>query len=156
MKKLLIISDTHGNRADLRLLLPKMQAADFVVHLGDGAADMTEFKEILAEKLICVSGNCDFFSPLESEVVLEVEGVKILCCHGHKYQIKFGLSRLKNAAAKLGAAAVFYGHSHRAAIDVIDGIFVINPGALFRVSKKSYCDVTISGGKIFAKIKYLD
>lgn len=156
MKKLLVISDTHGNRADLRLLLQKMQAADFVFHLGDGAADMLEFKDILGGKLISVSGNCDFFSPLDSQIITEIEGVKILCCHGHKYRIKFGLERLKNAAIELGLAAVFYGHTHRAAVDVIDGMHFINPGALaLGQLRKSYCDIIINDSEILAEIKYL-
>ena len=57
MKKLIIISDTHGNYRAVESLLPRIAENDYIVHLGDGAVDMREVRAQYPEKVYA----CEFF-----------------------------------------------------------------------------------------------
>ncbi len=129
MKKLIVISDTHGSPKGIEKIKPLAAENDYLVHLGDGAADARSFTED-AEKLYVCAGNCDFFSPYPEEGVLEVEYVKILYCHGHKYGVKRDLQTLAQAAKSRGCSLALYGHTHRAQIAELDGVLLVNPGSL--------------------------
>lgn len=125
-KNILIVSDTHGDRAGVERLLGSYASRnDAVIFLGDGARDF--FRDgscICPVPFYCVSGNCDTFgfssSPLEIdgygeirlEELIELGGKRILITHGHKYDVKFGTDRLIRYAATLGADIVLYGHTH--------------------------------------------
>ena len=149
MKKLIILSDSHGNMKGVSELLPLIAENDAVIHLGDGAGDMREARESYPEKVYACAGNCDFFSPLPTEGELEVEGLKIYFCHGHKYGVKSDLLRLIAEAKNRKADVVLYGHTHQAAITQAEGITLINPGSLrYSVGKGgSYCYLVVHKGK---------
>ena len=51
MKTLLILSDSHGNLKGVSDLLPLIAENDYVVHLGDGGADMREARSLYPEKV---------------------------------------------------------------------------------------------------------
>ena len=102
MKKILVISDTHGSRKGIEKLMPLIAENDYILHLGDGAGDMREVMGLYPDKVYLCAGNCDFFSPLPDEGILEVEYLKILYCHGHKYGVKRGLNALCQAAKEKG------------------------------------------------------
>ena len=100
MKTIVVISDTHGHRAGIEKLKPLFAENDYIIHLGDGASDMRDIVNAYPEKTFVCQGNCDFFSALP-EGELEVEGVKIFFCHGHKYRVKADLSALAEEAPRL-------------------------------------------------------
>ena len=112
MKKIIVLSDTHGSRKGIEKLKPLIAENDYVIHLGDGVGDMREIMEEYPDKVYLVSGNCDFFSPIPDEGILEVEYLKILYCHGHKYGVKQHLYTLMQEAKKKGCDIVLYGHTH--------------------------------------------
>ncbi len=145
MKKLIVFSDSHGNYKEIEKLLPRIVENDYVVHLGDGAGDMREIMRRYPEKVYVCAGNCDFFSAYPGEEVLEVEQVRILCCHGHKYGVKRELKALAQAAKSRDCDVALYGHTHCARIDKIDGVTLINPGTLRLPLDKggSYCYLVI-------------
>ena len=149
MKTAVILSDTHGNFSAIDKLLPIMNEANFVIHLGDHDSDILSYRKELKDKIVSVKGNCDGGS---DEQILNVEGVKILITHGNLYGVKQSLYKLTLRAKELGVSAVFYGHTHQAQIDFIDGIQFVNPGAMTRFSEKSYCYAVFYGGKLTAKI----
>ena len=100
MKKLIVCSDTHGSVRGLAEILPLVAENDFIVHLGDGAIDMREIRSEYPDKVYACRGNCDPFSPLPEEGELEVEGVKIFFCHGHRYGVKSDLTALAMEAKR--------------------------------------------------------
>lgn len=130
MKKLIVLSDSHGNSKGIEKLRGLMQENDYVVHLGDGAMDMREVMREMPDKVYLCAGNCDFFSPLPQEGVLEIEQVRIFYCHGHKYRVKSGLETLAAEAKRRDCTIALYGHTHTALITQIDGVTLINPGSL--------------------------
>lgn len=153
MKSAIVLSDTHGNMAMVEKLLPLIREADYVFHLGDGAADLARYYKELQGKLFSVGGNCDVFFTGDREGVVEVEGVKVFYCHGHRYSVKRGTDELLTRAKEVGAQIALYGHTHEAWIDEADGVTMINPGALTRfTAKPSYCYLVFYGGKFTAKI----
>lgn len=149
MKTLLILSDTHGNRRAVESLLPRIAENDFVVHLGDGGADMREIRAAYPEKVYAVGGNCDFLSPFPLADVLEVEQTRIFYCHGHAYGVKSGLERLAQEAKARDCEIALYGHTHKADIRVVDGVTLINPGSLKRPVGEggSYCYMVVHKDK---------
>lgn len=146
MKTFVILSDTHGRRSAVEKLRPLFAENDYIVHLGDGVSDMREVSGIYPEKLYQVRGNCDF-SYASDELIIEAEGVRILCCHGHKYGVKSALDRLAAHAKELDCEIALYGHTHRAAIDEVDGVTCINPGSLGSYSAPSYCYLVLHNKK---------
>lgn len=152
MKTAVIVSDSHArSRKFLEQLAPLFAENDYIIHLGDGAADMREISSAYPEKTYLLRGNCDFSGGAE-ECVIEAEGVSLFCCHGHRYGVKGGLSRLVGRAKELGCAVALYGHTHAAAIEERDGVLCVNPGAIGSYSAPSYCYLVLHRGKATAKI----
>ena len=149
MKTAIVLSDTHNNFSALEKLLPKMLENDFVFHLGDNQSDILSYRKELGAKIYSVKGNCDGGG---ADQIIEIESVKILLTHGDKYGVKNSLLNLVFRAKELGVKAVFYGHTHIADIEVIDGITFINPGCMTSFNQKSYCYAVFHQGKLTAKI----
>ena len=149
MKKLIVCSDTHGSVRGLAEILPLVGENDYIVHLGDGAVDMREIRGEYPDKVYACRGNCDPFSPLPEEGEIEVEGVKIFFCHGHRYGVKTDLTALAHEAKRRDCQIALYGHTHNALISEIEGVTLINPGSFrFPVGKGgSYCYLVINKDK---------
>lgn len=146
MKTFVILSDSHGRRKAVEKLRPLFAENDYIVHLGDGSADMREIFGAYPEKTYVIKGNCDGFYG-EAECVIEAEGLSVLCCHGHRYGVKSGLGRLSARAKELGCEIALYGHTHRAEIREVDGVLCINPGSAGSYSEPSYCYLVLHGKK---------
>ena len=151
MKKIVIISDTHGNFSALESLLPIMKESDYLFHLGDFQRDIKHYERELGDKVISVKGNCDGGG---DDYITQIDGVKIMLTHGDRYSVKWSLLKLKYKAKELGVDVVFYGHTHEADILEEDGIFFINPGCMNKFTGKSYCYAVITNGKIVPTIVY--
>ncbi len=125
-----VVSDTHGNHHDLQKLQGDFLSSNYIVHLGDGAMDMLPYYSDFKDKIYQVNGNCDIFLNGTSEIILEVEGVRILAVHGHKFSVKSGTDKLLEYTIKKGCDIALYGHTHIAKIDFKMGVYLINPGSL--------------------------
>ena len=149
MKKLIVIADSHGNLKGIESLRSLVAENDYIVHLGDGAGDMRALMREFPEKVYLCAGNCDFFSPYPTEGVLDVEGVRIFYCHGHKYDVKSHLYALATKAKEKDCAIALYGHTHTALISEVNGVTLINPGSLRGEIKNggSYCYLIVNGQK---------
>ncbi len=150
MTKIIVISDSHGNIKGIEKMLPLIAENDYVIHLGDGAGDMRCVLREYPDKAYLCGGNCDFFTSYPTEYVLDIEGVRILCCHGHKYHVKSGLGTLAMEAKRRDCGVALYGHTHKPLITEMDGVTLINPGSLrLEVGKGgSYCYLVIHGKKV--------
>ena len=131
-----------------------MEENDYVVHLGDGFFDFRSYYHQWPKKAYAVCGNCDGGIPLPTEEILEIEGSRVLCCHGHEYGVKGGLSRLAYRAQELACNVVLYGHTHSAAIDELGGVTLVNPGSLKYALELggSYAYLVFNGRKVTAVI----
>ncbi|MBO4322165.1 MAG: YfcE family phosphodiesterase [Clostridia bacterium] len=150
----IVFSDSHGNRRLMEKILGR-EKFDGIIHLGDG---MEEAGEIAccypSAAFISVPGNCDglFFGADETETVAETGGVRILVCHGHRYQVKSGTGFLWKRAKELGVRAAFFGHTHAQYLRDSGGILLLNPGS---VRMGEYAAVEVADGRISAELKCL-
>ena len=149
MKKIIVISDSHGNTKGVSALLPLVAENDYLIHLGDGVTDIRELRDAYPDKAYFCAGNCDFISGYPTEGVLQVEGVKIFYCHGHKYGVKEDLLKLALAAKSRGCDIALYGHTHEAKISQWEDVTLINPGTLrYGMGKGgTYCYLVVHQGK---------
>ena len=153
MKTFVILSDSHGRSTKaLSRLEPLFAENDYIIHLGDGSSDMRQIFSKYPEKVYTCRGNCDLFAYGEDEVIIEVEGISLLCCHGHKYGVKGGLEKLAAAAKAKNCDVALYGHTHIANIQTVDGVLCICPGALSSYIEPSYCYLVLHNGKPTATI----
>jgi len=147
MKTFVVLSDSHG-RIDLSEKFRTLFAEnDFIVHLGDGSTDMRKPLSEFPEKCYICRGNCDF-SFGEREYVIEAEGVRILCCHGHAYGVKSDLDRLAAHAKEQDCSVALYGHTHIAAAETVNGVLCINPGSVGAYCNASYCYLVVHQGNV--------
>ncbi len=149
MKKLIILSDTHGSKKGLEKLRPLVEENDYLVHLGDGAGDVRALMSAYPDKVYLCAGNCDFFSSYPDDGVLEVERLRIYYCHGHRYGVKRDLQALAAAAKARDCDIALYGHTHRPLISKLDGVTLINPGSLRypHDGGGSYCYLVVEKNK---------
>ena len=149
MAKILIASDTHGNKEQFKQLISENEFTH-IIFCGDLLKDV---EDINHNNLIKVKGNWDEWfidNKNKLEEVVEIEGVKIIVTHGHKYGVKSGLGGLIKRAEQEQAKIVCYGHTHIKDVQEIDGVLYINPGAFsyFKGGKQTYVIVEIVDKKI--------
>lgn len=151
MLSCIVLSDSHGRLKNIQKVRPLFLENGMVIHLGDGSSDIRDFAREYPEKAIVIKGNCDFSYGME-EYVLEACGVRVFCCHGHKYGVKSGLERLIARAKELDCTVALYGHTHRAFNETVDGVLCVNPGSAGDYALPSYCYLALHNGKETAVI----
>ena len=154
MKRLIAVSDSHGNAKAVEKLFPLIKENHYFLHLGDGLSDLRSVLDECPKKTYFCVGNCDFYPGVLDEGVLEVENVKIFYCHGHRYGVNGGLGVLAKRAKELDCQLALYGHTHQAGVSEIDGVTLVNPGSLHYPFGEggSYAYIVINGEKITAVI----
>jgi putative phosphoesterase len=153
--KIAVISDTHRHIYSLNQVTKLIQDTDMAIHLGDNVEDVEIIKSNYKGKIINVRGNCDFSSFIPVERMEEVENKKIFITHGHRFDVKHSLLKLKYRAKELGADIVLFGHTHISAEIYEDGIWFINPGsaALPKDSYQSIAIIEISDNKVGVSLR---
>ncbi len=143
-----LISDTHY--PDRCRVLPSavfdaLAGVDLILHAGDvGALSVLDELARIAP-VIAVHGNDELEGTpdiLPTQQVLFLAGQRILLFHGHypdrreelaSRQIddwEPKLARWANLAHTVGASMLIYGHTHIPWATEVDGVWVINPGAI--------------------------
>ena len=155
MTRILVVSDSHGDRRSLRAILERHADADAVFHLGDGAADMDALaQEFPSVRVYQVGGNCDSLLrlyPEEQEVVLG--GARFFAVHGHRFGVKSSPLRLLLTAKERDARVALFGHTHQPLIHGEEGLCLVNPGSV-RDGRYALVDLTSPNG-IFAHAERL-
>lgn len=139
----LIVSDTHGQTDPLIKLRKQHPGLDYYIHCGDSELDKDH---PAVEGYHVVRGNCDYGDDFPDEKIIEAGDKRIFVTHGHLYNVKYNLIKLKYKAEELNAAIVCFGHSHILGFEKLGGILFINPGSLvFPRSRKekTYIILTI-------------
>ena len=116
---LLILSDSHGHPDRIAEAIRRVRP-DGILFAGDGLRDLTYVE--LPCPLWAVRGNCDWItSPVivggcaleaEEELLVTLEGIRILLAHGHRYGVKGGLGAAIAQAQSQQADLLIYGHTH--------------------------------------------
>ena len=128
--KAVVVSDAHGNNASLRKIAEVYRSADYLFHLGDYTKDALWLdREMPDTKTVFVRGNCDPGSSAPDFEEIVLRNNKIILTHGHLLKAKFSYDRLLHYAMEHEAKAILFGHTHRAHLENVQGIWLINPGS---------------------------
>ena len=157
--KILIVSDTHGVHRNYDKVIEREGKIDMLLHMGDVEGGELYIENTAGCPAYMVAGNCDFFSVLPGEEVVQVGDYKIFMTHGHSYYVSRGTERLKEEAKKRGAQIALYGHTHVPEIDLEGDVKVINPGSLSfprqEGRRSTYVMMHIEQGNIDFELKYV-
>ena len=136
--KILVFSDSHGVIKNMTEAIDAHYPnIDLIIHLGDGAKEFDRLSEKYREvRFFGVRGNCDLFNEagLMTTNLLELDGYRILCTHGHEYKVKYTLDNLHYAALEKKCNIALFGHTHSAykRYDSENEIYLFNPGSISR------------------------
>jgi len=143
-----VISDTHGlmRPAALTALI----GADLIIHAGDvGKPEVLDQLRMIALTHV-VRGNVDtqsWSADLPSTLDVDVDGMRFHVLHD--------ISELEVEPKSAGLAAIVFGHSHKASIEIRGGVLYLNPGSAgprrFRLPV-TLARVRASGGKLEPEI----
>ena len=129
MFRLGVLSDTHGDSASIRRAACRMGEVSAVAFLGDCVSDLDTVRGVFAVPVYAVAGNCDMFATEPRESVLELEGRRILICHGHNYRVKMTYDLLYYRTLELRCDAALFGHTHQSYSGYDGGVLLFNPGS---------------------------
>lgn len=112
--KILVFSDSHGASSKIvKAIEAHKGIADLVIFLGDGLRDIETVKEKFPSlTFFCVKGNCDFCAEAPKQSVLDLNGIRVLICHGDRYNVKYTKDTILYAGAELEVDAILFGHTH--------------------------------------------
>ncbi len=150
--EIIVASDSHGGGAQLLGILTECgRQADAFIFCGDGmselcgilhqASEESGIRELLPPVIAVVQGNNDIPSyPLQTAAgvaELRVPVTQTVCAcghtlfitHGHHFSLYGGTQELSQVALASGADTVFYGHTHVAAVEYSNSVFLLNPGS---------------------------
>jgi len=130
-KKLLIVSDSHGNFVNLRKAVEIEFPFDYLIHCGDGIRDIAQVELPGGIVVVKVAGNIEsYISPGTEKIeIFEVSGTRIMVTHGDQLQAHHGMDGVLREAVSRGADLVFYGHTHKKALTGSRPL-LFNPGPL--------------------------
>ena len=157
-----VVSDTHMPRGTRRLpeaCLERLRAADLILHGGDvTGAPFWEELSTLGPRVYGVLGNMD--EPALAEVlpmtrVVETDGADIGVVHipgpaaGREARL---------TARFPGCAAVVYGHTHLPHVELVGGVWILNPGSPTerrRAPRRTMLELRIAGGEVVPKLLHV-
>lgn len=153
MKKILVMSDSHGDREIVKDIRDRYKdKVDLLFHNGD--SELSAADE-LWQNFFVVGGNVDF-AGFKDEQLITLEQDLILQVHGHRYGINFGLEQLTLAAQPKRATIILFGHLHRISCEKRQGILFVNPGSIAQprgpIQEKSYAILSLEDDRI--KVQY--
>ena len=145
--KLIVTSDCHGS-LDHLLRIWSGHPADRYVFCGDGWQDAENAADLLGLPLLSVMGNCDRGCRGETELVLELAGVRAMITHGHGYGVKESLGPLLRRAQALEAGLVLFGHTHRPLLCREEGVLLCNHGSCR--GELNFAELELEDGRVLA------
>ncbi len=129
--RIVVMSDSHDKYEPVESVIERnLGYADIFVHLGDGEFDTDRIIEKYPHiDLRRVAGNCDLASRLPRHLIIDVEGARIFCAHGHDLFVKASTDTIRSVARDNDCNVVLFGHTHARYLAKEDGIYIMNPGS---------------------------
>lgn len=127
--RIVLVSDSHGEKDRLKRIREKHADADMFVHCGDAGMTAEELQD-----WITVEGNHDRYPPgsVPLNRVIEAGTHRIYMCHGHAdFLSYFHYGTMTARARKNGCDIVFFGHVHTYLDAEEDGVRLLNPGSVW-------------------------
>ena len=128
--RVLVFSDSHGRNDTMKRAIEAAGPVDQVIHLGDIEGGEDALRRMTSAPCAIVAGNNDYYSKLPEKLILRLNGHKVLCVHGHRQRIYFGLEVLSYEAEEAGCDLVLFGPIHRPVDAFIGRVRIVNPGSI--------------------------
>lgn len=152
--KIVVIGDSHGNIANLKLVagFAKKIKADGLIHCGDWD-NLKAVEEVSSSKVpvYAVLGNADIHPEIKD--MLKIKAKKF---DGNFLTVKLGGRRIGVVHSIVNCKLlivncdiVFCGHRHFKSERIIDGVKVVSPGALHSVKPSFAVYDTVTNGVEF-------
>ncbi len=154
MKKIVVMSDSHGYHQMIDEVREREPDGDYYVHCGDSEAPVEMMRHWL-----CVKGNNDWYSDFNDKIIFQAEDVRFLVVHGHRFGYSDRESRMIYALQESECDVLLSGHTHVPMCKDVDGYILINPGSTTLPrggSSRSYCVIIVDGRNISVNFKNLD
>ena len=153
MKKVIVMSDTHGNQKYLRRVLEQENSYDYIFHLGDYFEDMDEnpdlFENAILRRVPGIFNKRYLSGSLLKTELVELLNWRFLLVHYINDAIKY----------KNEADIILFGHTHNPYYSQNENTHLINPGHLkkshHRGSDASYLVMEVESEKINLSYKTL-
>ena len=132
--RILIVSDTHGDRKYLAEAIDRVQP-DELWHLGDSEGDRDWIERYSGCPVRIVRGNMDTDNSIPYDLIFDIPCHKVFMTHGHRYGVTQDLDSLKNAAKNNNCDIILFGHIHIPVLISPDGAnvpWIVNPGSIAR------------------------
>lgn len=159
--KLLIVSDTHGKREEIREIIAREKPFDLLIHLGDVQGDEEYIESLAGCPMELVKGNSDRNMEIPREKELILDNRKLFLTHGHCYGVNTTLDRIYLEGLRRNADVVLFGHTHVPLKLEERMLTLLNPGSVSdprqENGKPSYIVMSWEKGKkIRTELCYLE
>ena len=152
MKKIVIMSDNHGDQSMIDYVKEHEQDGDYYIPCGDREA----YDLRVLESFICVQGNNDWSLDLPKEARLVVEGVSIFITHGQYFGYFNRELAMNDILTRNHCQVLISGHTHMPMFQKDGSFYYINPGSTTLPrggSARSYAVLFIDNGKLDFRLK---
>lgn len=130
MRRVLIMSDSHGRNENVQRAIEKAGKIDLMIHLGDVGREYLQVERMSGVPTYMVAGNNDYGGFLKDMCIIYIGSHKVLLTHGHRYGVHFGVDRLRYLALENECDIVMYGHTHVPFLDEREDVTILNPGSI--------------------------
>lgn len=154
VQRVLVVSDSHGISDHIKKIIDKHSPISLFIHLGDIGEDPKYIREWLVNPnvsdpngvpAVFIRGNCDHGwlkrKLSKSEVIIELNGNRVLLTHGHHFHVDDGMDELISFGARENIQLILHGHTHIPLNQKFGDIRILCPGSVSFPSKgkpKSY------------------
>ena len=108
--KIVIVSDSHGNREILEKIVLQNPSANIFLHAGDSGLCKLEISPYVS-----VKGNCDYESDFPDKLIIKTPYGNLYMTHGNRlYEIN------SHTLEKNNAKIFVFGHTHHHLVEKID------------------------------------
>ncbi len=153
--RIVVTSDSHrDSRRFFKVIDRHIKNAAIFIDLGDSENEV-DMLEMLRPGVVMknVRGNNDWSSTAPNEQLITFDGKKIFFTHGHNYHVKYGYGEIIRRSREQGADICLFGHTHTPYFEIVDGLYVMNPGA---ICENSYGIIDIEKSGIMAYTTKVD
>lgn len=153
MKKIVVMSDSHGFHQMIDEVRRREPDGDIYVHCGDSEAPTEMMRHWRT-----VKGNNDWYSDFNEKIIFQVEDLKFLVVHGHRFGYSNREANMIYSLQENECNVLLCGHTHMPMYEEIDGYVLINPGSTTLPrggSPRSYCVIHVDGSQLSVQFKIL-
>ena len=154
MKKIVIMSDNHGDDYAMEWIRELESDADYYVHCGDSETSDKRF----LNGYICVQGNNDWTLDLPRFAKFKAEGLTFLVTHGQFYGYFKRENLMMVDLKKYRCDVMLSGHSHIPHYAKIGDYQFLNPGSTTLPrggSARGYAVIYVDGKNLSYEFKEL-